>query len=134
MLNAIWTRRTNDEIADIERRKRMQRFNPLPAALITLVLMSICLVLGPSYWRSLLLSPGLLVLFLLGFASFYASRILVGRYWLFGPGAFRVGNERNKICPACHSIHFTESDLCACGGRLEDLERWKYTADSNSSD
>jgi hypothetical protein len=128
----MWTRRTPDEIAQIERRKRRQRFSPLPAALITLVLMSICFIVGPSYWRSLLISPRLLVLLLLVFGSFYLSRILVGRYWLFGPGrdsiAFPVGIERNKICPVCHTIHFTGSDVCPCGDRLEDLEHWKYVA------
>src|SRR6266536_2770908 len=128
----MWTRRTPDEIAEIERRKRRQKFNPLAPALIALVLMLICFVLGPSYWRSLLASPRLLILFLLVFGSFYLSRILVGRYWLFGPGrdstAFRVGAERNKICPICRTIHFTESDVCPCGGHLEDLSYWKYVA------
>jgi hypothetical protein len=128
----MWTRRTPDEIAEIERRKRSQRFNPLPPALITLVLISICFIFGPSYWRSLFISPRLIILFLLGFGSFYLSRIVFGRYWFFGPGAFAVGTERNKICPVCHTIHFTESDVCSCGGRLEDLEHWKYVAESST--
>jgi hypothetical protein len=132
----MWTRRTPDEIAEIERREQRRRFNPLAPTLITLILMFIYFVLGPSYGRSLLTSPGLLVLFLLVFGSFYLSRIFFGRYWLFGPGrdstAFRVGAERNKICPICHTIHLTESDVCPCGGRLEDLRYWKYVADGST--
>jgi hypothetical protein len=95
--------------------------------------MLICLAFGPARWRSLSTS---LQVFVICFASFYLSRILVGKYWLFDPGrdstAFRVGTERNKICPVCHTIHFTESDVCPCGGRLEDLEHWKYVAHRNT--
>jgi hypothetical protein len=132
----MWTRRTPDEIAEIVCRKRRQKFNPVPPALITLVLMAICFVLGPPYWRSMFASRRVLILFLLMFGSFYLSRIFFDRYWLFGPGstsiAFRAGNERNKICPACHTIHFTESDVCPCGGRLEDLDHWKYAETSST--
>ncbi len=128
----MWTRRTPHEIAEIERRKRRQKFNPLAPALITLILMLICFVLGPAYWRSLLASPRLLILFLLVFGSFYLSRIMVGRYWLFGPGGFPSRAERNKICPTCQTIHFTESDVCPCGSRLDDLEYWRYVADRST--
>jgi len=129
----MWTRRTLDEIAQVERRKRRQKFNPLVPALITVVLILICLLFGPPYWEYPWFPRRLIILFLIVFGSFYLSRILVGRYWLFGPGrdsiAFPVGSERNKICPVCRDIHFTESDVCSCGGRLEDLEHWKYVDD-----
>jgi len=93
--------------------------------------MFICFVLGPAYWRSLLGTPRVLVLFLVLFGLLYLSQVLVGRWWLFGPGAFSPGAERQKICSSCHTIHFTESDACPCGGQLEDLEYWKYVADEH---
>jgi hypothetical protein len=131
-MDTMWTRRTPDEIAEIERRRRRQKFNPLVPALLTAALLVICAAFGPHYWRSFFTSPRVLLLFLLVFGSFYLSRIMVGRYWLFGPPRFPVRAERNKICPVCRDIHFTDSDVCPCGGRLEDLEYWRYVAERST--
>jgi hypothetical protein len=67
------------------------------------------------------------------FGSFYLSQIIVGRYWLFGRPSFPVPAEQNKICPLCREIHFTDSTVCPCGGRLEDLEYWKFVDERPST-
>ena len=125
----MWTRRSPDEIAEIERRRRRQKFNPLMPALLTVALLLICVAFGPRYFRSLFTSPRGFIVVLLAFGSLYLSQIIVGRYWLFGRPRFPVVIERNKICPVCRDIHITNSDVCSCGGRLEDLEYWKHVAD-----
>ena len=105
----MWMRRSPDEIVKIERRKRRQKLGPLVPALITLILLLICVIFGPAYWRPLFTSPRLFVVFLLVFGSLYLSQIMVGKYWLFGPGGFPVHPERNKIWPQCRQIHFTKA-------------------------
>jgi hypothetical protein len=119
-------RRSSDEIVKIDHRERVRKFNPLVPALLTIGLLTMCAILGPPSSRPLFTSPHILLLFLLIFGSFYLSQIILGQYWLFGRPTFSQGAARNKICPVCYSIYFTDSDACSCGGRLENLEYWKY--------
>ena len=126
----MWKRRSPDEIADIERRKQRQRYNPVGALAITTGCM-LLLVLVESHRGSLLRTPRPFIFaFLICFLLLYLSHLLVGLYLPFGA---RFGPptplDRSKICSVCRHIHITDSDVCSCGGRLEDLDHWKYVDD-----
>jgi hypothetical protein len=122
----MWVRRSPDEIAEIERRRRRRRLSPLVPAILTTLLLAIGALLGPPHWRPVFTSSCIVFLFLVIFASFYVSQVVFGQYWLFGSPRLPQSTEVNKICPACRNIYFTNSDACPCGGRLENLEYWKY--------
>jgi hypothetical protein len=126
----MWVRRSESEIADIQRRNRRRRLNPLGPFLAAVVVM-LLVFLFPRSPRSgsFFTSPAFSVTFLIAFTLFYLSRALRGRYYLFGP-RFAPPNaiDRSMICPRCQKVQLeTATHSCACGGELEDLEYWRWT-------
>jgi hypothetical protein len=133
--DAMWVRRSPDEIALIERRKQRKRFSPVGAFLLTLVLLLIVSIIprhSPSH--SFFMSPAFPLTFLIVFGLFYISHVMLGRYELFGPGLVPPAiTHRTMICPLCRTIQFdTESHICRCGGYLEDLDHWRWTDENKS--
>jgi hypothetical protein len=129
----MWVRRNDDEIAAIKRRKRARRLSPV-GAFVMAALLTIFVVLVPHSPRPTFSLLPALVTFLLAFTLLYMSHALLGRYQLFGitrltpPSAI----QHRMICPACRTAQFdTPSQLCACGGRLEPLEYWRWTDEEN---
>jgi hypothetical protein len=127
----MWVRRSPAEIAQIERKRKRQRYSPAGAFVLTIILM-LCLAIARKlfYSRSdsLLTSPAFVPTFLIVFMLFYISHQLVGRYWLFGPRfAFPVPTQRSMICVRCHTTQLDlETRHCACGGELEPLDYWRW--------
>ena len=126
----MWTRRSPDEVADIERRKQRQRYNPVGALAITTGCMLVLLLVDTRRGSVLLAPRPFIFAFLISFLLLYLSHLLVGLYLPFGA---RFGPptrlDRSKICPVCSHIHVTDSDVCSCGGRLEALDYWKHVDD-----
>ncbi len=123
----MWVRRNDDEIAAIDRRNDKRRFSPVGPLVLSACLTILVLLLpysraGPSI-------AAVLFTFSVAFVLFYLSHALIGRYELFGrrliaPSAIQL----RMICPACRTAQFdTPSHKCACGGRLEPLEYWRWT-------
>jgi hypothetical protein len=127
----MWIRRSAAEIAEIDRRKR---FSPVGALVITAFVMLLVLLLQRS--PTSITSPAFLLASILVFVLLYVSHITVGRYLLPLPGptynAPRSLNQ-NMICPVCltHQLD-TESHTCACGGRLEPLDHWRWVGDGKA--
>src|SRR5437667_4563616 len=132
----MWVRRNEDEIVRIERARRIRKFNPLPAALLTIGLLLVVAVLGwPPPARIVFDRPTrAIILFLIVFTSFYLSKIFIGRYWLFGPpsgeAVFLTHSVRNMICSRCQTVQADrEAHLCPCGRELEELHHWRWVDD-----
>ena len=127
----MWVRRSNDEIAAIDRRGRRQRLSPLGPFLLAAALTAF-VVLVPRSPGSVS-APAMLFTFLVAFVLFYLSRAVLGRYELFGPRLVAPrAIQHRMICPVCGTAQFdTPSHECACGGRLEPLEYWSWTDSEN---
>ena len=126
----MWVRRSDSEIADIQRRNRRRRLNPLGPFIATTVVM-LLVFLFPRSPRSdwLPAFPAFVATFLIAFVLFYLSHALLGRYQLFGPRFVPPSVvDRSMICPRCQKVQVdTGTHSCACGGQLEDLEHWRWT-------
>ncbi len=131
----MWVRRSEHGITDISRRNRRRRLNPLGPLLVTLFVMLLLFLFDQDLCSSSFFSsPALALSFLIIFVLLYFARAALGRYELLG--AVRLSPptdvQRTMICPHCHKIQFdTESHSCACGGRLEDLEHWRWIEDKH---
>ena len=127
----MWIRRSDAEIAEIDRRKR---FSPVGALVITAFLMLLTLLLQRS--PTSLTSPAFLIASLLVFVLLYLSHITIGRYMLPLPGpTYNAPTtlNQNMICTVCRKHQLdTASHTCACGGRLEPLDHWRWIEDDKS--
>jgi hypothetical protein len=129
--SVMWVRRSEDNIAQIEQRKRRQRLSPVGALAITAFLMFL-LLLVDSYKSSVLLTPRPFALaFLTCFLMLYVSHLLVGQYIPFGPRFRSPGaSRRTMICPVCQKTHLeTDSRSCKCGAQLEPLDHGRWVKD-----
>jgi hypothetical protein len=124
----MWVKRTSREIAELEERKRRQRFNPLGPALLAVFVVSLVVVAGrnfPPSGRSLSRLPFFLVLV---FGFFYISRALFGTYSV--PARFGVPPREVGFCARCNEPETPiASGTCKCGGQLEPLDHWRWVED-----
>lgn len=131
----MWARRSESEIAEIQRRNRRRRLNPLaPFIAATVVMLLVFLLPRSPRSGSFFASPAFVATFLIVFALFYLSHALLGRYELFGPRfAPPATIGRSMICPRCQKVQLdTDTHNCACGGQLEDLQYWRWTDEKHS--
>jgi len=129
----MWVRREDIEIAAIERRNRWWRLNPL-GPLLMAVALTMFVVFIPRGPRSTFSLAVVLLTFLLLFTLYYISQVIFGRYQSFHIVRFTPPTpvQRAMICPICRTAQFDRaSHLCACGGRLEPLEYWRWTDEEN---
>jgi hypothetical protein len=131
----MWKRRSDAEIALIERRKQRQRLSPVGAFLLTVIVVFAVFLFRRNTPGAIdLTSPVFVFWFLVVFLLFYVSHVFLGRYELFGGHSVPpTVIARTMICPLCRTVQFdTETHSCACGGRLEKLEDWRWTDGEDS--
>jgi hypothetical protein len=115
----MWTRRSPEEIAEIKRRKLRPKFDPITLVVVWLAVVVASVIGRPGRMLASLWSPtgGSFVSYLVIFGLLTLLPVLIV--------LFSDRRERDKICPVCRKVQRTESKICSCGGRLEDLEYWK---------
>src|ERR1700731_4497888 len=125
----MWVRRDPVEIANLERRNRRRKLSPVGPLLLTLAatLLEFVVRRNTSLPFFSFTSRSFLIWFFLIFGSLYLSRILLGRYELFGTSRFVVSIKPAVICGRCHTVQNNRrSHICDCGGPLEPLDNWKW--------
>jgi hypothetical protein len=130
----MWVRRSETEIAEIERRNRRHRLNPIGPLLAAAVIALSVLLFPRSPQSSVFLAGPFLLTFFIAFTLFYLSRALLGRYQLFGPRFYPPSSiGRTMICSRCQKVQLeTDQHICSCGGSLEDLGYWRWTDPTHS--
>jgi hypothetical protein len=127
----MWLRRSSNEIAEIETRKRRKRFSPVGPLVITVVLVLVQWVVRrdtpvPFDFKS----PVPFLFIVIVFGLLYFSRIALGQYVLFRPSPFAFSGGSTVICSQCYTPQIdSDSHRCACGGTLESLDRWRWVED-----
>ena len=132
----MWVRRSDSEIAEIQRANRRKRLSPVGAFAITVFLFFVLWIGNYNSSDELKFpSPGVVILFLAIFGFFYLSHALFGRYrFLFGERPISpTASQDPMICERCHTTQFdTGSHVCSCGGHLELLDHWCWTDEKHS--
>jgi hypothetical protein len=120
-----WRRKTWEELQSDQRRRRRQELNPLGPLLLA--------AFGASLWTAMRVLFGgprhrqppvppshamleLLLGFVVLFLVLYISRAIF---------RVRFDHTRLTICSQCYDIRVhTGADKCACGGNLDNADRW----------
>jgi hypothetical protein len=131
----MWIRKSAADIADVERRKRRSKFNPIGPFLVTLTLLLIDVAVRHNTAGALpVASPVFAISFVIIFGLLYMGRVMLGRYQLFAPSRFSLPHKPNMICVQCHTVQSgTKSGVCNCGGKIELLDHWRWIADDKPS-
>jgi hypothetical protein len=129
----MWVRRSDIEVGTIERRNRWWRLNPLGPFLVAAAL-TIFVAFVPRGPRPTFSLTVVLLTFFVVFTLSYVSQVVFGRYQFCHMVHLypSLPIQREMICGVCRTAQFDRaSHLCACGGRLEPLEYWRWADEHN---
>jgi hypothetical protein len=132
----MWIRLSSAEIAEVERKHRLSRFNPIPPALAAFAFACFDSLMRWGGWRGKLVPPGspipfteafssLPAFFIFCFLIFYGYRVFVLR---------SLPKDGTLICTKCfEAADGSASAQCECGGRRELLYFWRWQREDKTN-
>lgn len=122
----MWTRKSELEIIESDRKIKLRKYNPLQSIIIGLVAVVFILINNGLHK-----SPSVyfyLATFLICSFVAYIARIFFKRTFLVSLTGeiFNYKNENTGICINCKKIQEFKSKCDNCGGVLERTNHWKW--------